>query len=187
MADRPGTLLDHALPDWDVVERHRRVVHAEAAAVWAALLSTPMRDLRVTRGLMRVRTLGRGPSGSRDRTVVDALPPGELARREPTELLLGLVAPTTLRIPTDVHALRPATVEELNRPLPDGWVRVAMDFRLTEVADGTALSTETRVFATGPRARRLFRLYWLPVGPGSGLVRRELLRAVARRAEGTGG
>jgi hypothetical protein len=51
----------------------------------------------------------------------------------------------------------------------------------------TLLETETRVLATGPRAKRAFAAYWLVVRPGSGLIRRELLRAVARRAESAGG
>lgn len=188
MADGTGTLLDQAVPAWDVSERHVRVVRAPVEDVWAALVSTVVGDLPVSRLLMRVRALGRDPLGSRDRPVLAALPPGEVARREPTELLLGLVAPTTLRPPAaGPGSLRPATVAELRRPLPDGWVRIGMDFRLEQRTTGTTLSTETRVLATGPRARRLFRLYWLPVRVGSGLIRRELLRAVARRAEAAGG
>ena len=51
----------------------------------------------------------------------------------------------------------------------------------------TALHTETRVLATGRRARRAFGAYWLVIRGGSGLIRREMLRAVARRAEAAGG
>jgi hypothetical protein len=102
--------------------------------------------------------------------------------------LLGLVAPTSLRVDVrSVAALRPVDVDELNRPLPDGWVRICMDFRLTPVGRSTRLETETRICATGPKAKRRFAAYWLVVGPGSGLIRRELLRAIARRAEATGG
>jgi len=112
------------------------------------------------------------------------LPPGEVARDEGRELLLAMVAPTSLR--TDVRSLdelRAASVAELTRPMPDGWVRIATDFRLDATDGSTLLSTETRVLATGPTARRRFRLYWLGIRGGSGLIRRELLRAVARRAE----
>ena len=143
-----------------------------------------MSDLPVTRVLMRVRTLGRGPAGAGDRRALTALPPSEIDRDEGRELLMGLVAPTSLR--TDfrsLDALRPATVHELVRPLPDGWVRIGMDFRLAAADGATRLSTETRVLATGPVARRRFRLYWLAIRGGSGLIRRELLRAVAQRAE----
>jgi hypothetical protein len=185
MADGSGTLLDQAMPAWDVAEHHQRRVAADFDAVWAALLGTPMSDLPLTRALMRVRTFGRGTQGPPERTVVDSLPPGEITRQAPRELLLGLVAPVRLRFSaTEVPALRAATVADLQRPLPDGWVRIATDFRLVAGGAGTTiLSTDTRVLATGPQARRAFRAYWLAVGWGSGLVRRELLRAVARRAE----
>jgi len=48
---------------------------------------------------------------------------------------------------------------------------------------GTFLSTETRVVATDARTRRAFAAYWLVIRPGSGAIRRELLRVVARRSE----
>jgi hypothetical protein len=189
MADGPGTLLDQAMPAWDVAEHHQRQVAADLDTVWAALLGTPMGDLPVTRALMRVRTFGRGTQGPPERTVVEALPPGEISRQAPRQLLLGLVAPVRLRYSsTDLPVLRAATVAELQRPLPDGWVRIATDFRLVAAGAGiTTLSTDTRVLASGPRAKRAFRAYWLAVGWGSGLVRRELLRAVARWAEASRG
>jgi hypothetical protein len=53
------------------------------------------------------------------------------------------------------------------RPSHEGWVE---------------LRTETRVWCA-PDARRAFRLYWLVVRPGSGLIRRAMLGAIRRRAE----
>jgi hypothetical protein len=85
------------------------------------------------------------------------------------------------------QALRPVDVDDLTRPLPDGWVRIGLDFRLTPVGRATRLETETRVCAMGPKAKRRFAAYWLVIRPVSGLIRRELLRAVARRAEAAGG
>jgi hypothetical protein len=93
----PERLLDAALPRWDRTERHAPVVPAPPDEVWRALHEVSMRDLPVTRRLMRVRTAGRS-KGGRDRLVLDALPSGELARRAPHEPLLGLVAPTSLRV-----------------------------------------------------------------------------------------
>ncbi len=58
-----------------------------------------------------------------------------------------------------------------------------INFVLCPDADGTRLTTETRVLATDARTRARFRLYWLLIRAGSGLTRRDLLHAVARRAE----
>ena len=183
MTPEAGRLIDRAVPRWDFAERHARLVGAPAPLVWGALAEVRVSDLPVSRLLMWVRTLGRRPLDA-DRRMLDALPPGEVARVEGRELLLAMVAPTSLR--TDARPLaelRAASLDELAWPMPDGWVRIATDFHL-EAADGSTLrTTETRVRATGPVARRRFRLYWLVIRGGSGLIRRELLHAVARRAE----
>lgn len=188
MADGPGRLLDQAMPTWDVTEHHERLVAAPVDAVWRAVLEVTVGELPLTGVLMRVRTLGRVPPPAGDRRLVDALPPGEIARREPAELLFGLVSPTSFRRPMSAGPeLQPGSVAELTRPLPDGWVRTGMDVRLQPATGGTRLCTETRVLATGPRARRVFGLYWLGIRAGSAAIRREMLRAIARRAEAAGG
>lgn len=64
-----------------------------------------------------------------------------------------------------------------------GWVKVGLDFVLDPDRAGTRLHTETRVVATDRRTRVLFAAYWLFIRAGSGLLRRDILRAVAHRAE----
>lgn len=64
-----------------------------------------------------------------------------------------------------------------------GWVKVGYDFVLRADGAGTLLSTETRVEATDTRTRVLFGVYWTLIRLGSGLIRRDMLRAVARGAE----
>ena len=59
-----------------------------------------------------------------------------------------------------------------------------MDFNLEETEGGTRLVTETRITATDDQSRRRFGRYWLVVRPGSGLIRGEFLRIIARKAEG---
>ena len=49
--------------------------------------------------------------------------------------------------------------------------------------DGGELTTETRVFLTDARARRSFGAYWLVIRPFSGLIRREWLAGIVRRAD----
>src|SRR5258708_39554500 len=88
---------------------------------------------------------------------------------------------------------RSGTIEQLAGKLrlaerertPTCWVvvggatiRIGMDFVARAADGGSLLSTETRVQAAAPLARRLFRLYWLAIGPFSPLVPRRWLRAV---------
>ena len=77
-------------------------------------------------------------------------------------------------------ALQAAGLRTWSQP---GWIKVAMEFRLQPAAPGTLLSTETRVAATDPRTSRAFAAYWCLIRPGSGAIRREVLKVVARRAE----
>src|SRR6267154_2029114 len=69
--------------------------------------------------------------------------------------------------------------ETTNTP---GFASATMNFRL-EDAGTTActLTTESRVYATDASTRRRFALYWRAIYPGSALIRRMWLRAIARR------
>jgi hypothetical protein len=64
-----------------------------------------------------------------------------------------------------------------------GFVLIATSFELEALGDTTRLSTETRVQPTDATAARAFRPYWWAIRAGSGLIRRDVLHAVRRRAE----
>lgn len=67
----------------------------------------------------------------------------------------------------------------------DGCVKAAWNLRVDAAGeDASEFSTETRIQYFGASARRKFRVYWTLVGPFSGLLRRALLREVARGAAG---
>jgi hypothetical protein len=66
-----------------------------------------------------------------------------------------------------------------------GWVKIAMDIRVDATADGSALTSETRVKATDEAARRAFRAYWTLIRIPSGLIRRIMHDAVAATAHTT--
>jgi hypothetical protein len=74
---------------------------------------------------------------------------------------------------------------ELVLGTPPGPVKIAINFLVEDEGDGwSRVRTETRVFATSPRARRAFAVYWRLIYPGSALIRRMWLDAIGRRAEG---
>jgi hypothetical protein len=65
-----------------------------------------------------------------------------------------------------------------------GYAKVAFSIRADP--DGphrTLVTTETRVATTDPRSRRRFAAYWVLVGPVSALIRRLILRTLARHVE----
>ena len=92
----------------------------------------------------------------------------------------GVMQPWKLTGGAAPPALDAAALRAFAEP---GWVKTGFDLVLEPDGAGTRVTTETRVTATDARTRARFRLYWLFVRAGSGLIRHDMLRAVARRAE----
>jgi hypothetical protein len=173
-------LIDELLPGWDFRSRYARRIAAEPPAVWAALHAVTYRELPLTKLLMSVRTAGRARL---DGPLVESLGMPVLGQAEAREAVLGQVA----RYWTPRPVAGPAasrTPEGFARFAEPGWAKAALSLQLTPLPAGrTLLAAETRVLATDPAARRAFARYWRLIRTGGGLIRLELLRAVARRAE----
>jgi hypothetical protein len=178
--------LDDVLPEPHHRERHRRWVPAAPEVVWERLWTLTMTDLRVTATLFRVRSLPARLSGRAQRTargsgregaLLDRLPiPVQVRHRPVGVVLAGVGQPWKVRGGARAPVLDLEHFVAFREP---GWMKMAMDVRLEPVRGGTEVSTETRVRATDKSTRRRFRIYWGVVRAGSGLVRRDLLRALA--------
>lgn len=171
-------LIDEAMPDCDRREVHRRATAAPEAAVWEAVHELRASELKAMKALMGIRTLGRRVDRS-DRTVLEGFRGMgfRLIAEDPgRELVVGGIG----RFWTPSGGLRKVTDKDQFQSFQEpGYAKVAFNFRLEE----GQLSTETRIAGTDAKARRLFGLYWLLIRPGSGLIRREWLRAIDRRAQ----
>jgi len=178
--------LDDVIPEPQHRTRHTRVVGAPPEVVWDELHQATMSALPLGRTLEALRLLPARLSGRRHpplagRSFFDVTPIPVLFSERPSVVisaglsqawrLLGGPAPPEL----DAAALR-----SWSQP---GWIKVGMEVRLEPTGQGTSLSTETRVVATDARTRRAFAAYWVVIRLGSGAIRRELLRVVARRSE----
>jgi hypothetical protein len=179
--------LDELLPGPDFRERHSRVIAAPPAAVWAALQELRLGDLALSRALMGVRLLPARLAGRSDKRRMVS---GRLLEEGPVPVLAsepgravvaaGVMQPWKLAGGEDPPELDTAALQAFTEP---GWVKVGFDLVLEPAGGTTRLTTETRVTATDPRTRARFRRYWLVIRAGSGLIRRDILRAIARRAE----
>lgn len=104
-----------------------------------------------------------------------------LSEDPPRELVLG-AAGAFWRLSGGLCAVDAASFRD--PPLP-GTARAAWNFHVAPRPGGTCLlTTETRVRCADAASRRRFRAYWLVVRPGSGLIRRLMLRSIRRAAEG---
>lgn len=194
-------LLDELMPQYHVVERHHTLVRAAPSVVYAAVREADLAGGPVTRLLFVLRALPaagigmlRSPRGTlaewRERRAQRGLRLADFERagfrivseRAPEEVVIGLLG----RFWTPRGALRhDVSAETFRAGPPAGQALAGWNFSVHAGPDGlTELRTETRV-RCAPDAWPRFRLYWLIVRPGSGLIRRSMLRAIRRRAEQT--
>jgi hypothetical protein len=193
-------LLDEVLPEFDFRSRHSLRVTAPPESVWWAverydlsrdaslLVRCPLRlrGIPVPRGSIREALGGSGFA--------------VLAERSGEEIVAGSVRlPTfsrSLPLPEETTGRSWAIRERANMEEPadldafkafdrSGWTKAAACIRIERLDDGsTNLVTESRVQCVDDGARRRFALYWTLVNVFSGWIRRDMLRAVARIAEG---
>jgi hypothetical protein len=179
--------LGDVVPRPDHVTRQARWIAAEPDAVWDALQGVRLSGLPVTLTLSAARFLpvvlsGRGSGQLHDRPFLDALPVPLLSSEPPSAVVFGgLLQPWRLRGGESGPELDAAALGAWDEP---GWVKAAMDFRLTPRRGGTELASATRVQATDDASRRAFARYWRLIRPGSNAVRWEVLTAVELRATG---
>lgn len=179
------THLDEFMPVWQFGERHTIRVAAPPARVFEAIRNVRGNEIALFNTLTWIRRGGRRGSESilnagDSAALLDVATRNGfiyLADDAPRELVIGtvVVAP-----PGGRGTLTPQTYKA---QLPPGFALAAMNFVVTPDGPNASLvSTETRVFANSPGARRRFGRYWRMIYPGSALIRRMWLRAVERRA-----
>jgi len=187
---RVESRLDEFAPVWQFNERHTLHVAAPPARVFDAIKRVRADEISLFTTLTWIRRGGRPlPEGilnaGAQKSIIDVATGTtfvRLAEDDPRELVVGtvVVAPPGTR-----GALTP-TIFQTTRP--PGFALATMNFLVTPDESGSIVSTETRVFANSPAARRRFAAYWRLIYPGSAIIRRMWLRAIERRATaGQGG
>jgi hypothetical protein len=180
--------IDEFLPQYHFSEFHEARVQAPPERVWRAIEDVRASEIRFFLLLTTLRGLGHRRAGIDPRAEPPLLALArrggffDLAAEPPRELVLGTVGQFW-----QVRRGRHADVRDseafmaFDRP---GFAKAAIDFRVIDEGAGvTRVTTETRILATDSGAHRRFGLYWRIIYPGSALIRREWLRAIARRAE----
>jgi hypothetical protein len=187
-----NAVLDDVLPVYRHRERHATQIAAAPEPVWGALHAVLSGELRLTRLLTGSRALparlaGRGMPGGglpAGRGFIEAFVERgyrELRVDPPWTLVAGAAGPPwRLRGGETPDVVDLDGLRAFARPR---FVLIATSFELEALGDGTRLSTETRVQPTDAASARAFRPYWWAIRAGSGLIRRDVLHAVRRRAE----
>ena len=188
-------LLDDLLPVYDFNEIHAIVVQAPPSGVFRAIKEVTIGELPFFQLLFGIRILparlaGRkGQPFAREQTLFEwARSTGFtlLAEKTHQELVFGTVGQFWKLL--GGSSPRISSVQEFVAFRYPHYAKAATNFYLKKGLgeDSTQLSTETRIYALDPAARKKFRVYWWFIYPGSVLIRREWLLATKRRAEQKG-
>jgi hypothetical protein len=183
---RVETRLDEFAPVWQFHEVHTMRIDAPPARVYEAIRQVRADEIQLFRTLTWIRRGGRDlpesilNAGNRASLIDVATRSGfiSLADDPPRELAIG----TLIARPPGLRGK--LTPDMFRRTLPPGFTLASMNFVVRPDGTGSVVTTETRVFANSPAARRRFAAYWRAIYPGSALIRRMWLLAIARRAEG---
>jgi hypothetical protein len=183
---RAETRLDEFAPAWQFREFHALRVAAPPQRVFQAIRRVRADEIVLFRTLTWIRRGGRPLPSSilnseASEPLIDvAMRSGFvlLADDDPRELVIG----TVVMAPPETHGT--LTPQVFGTSLPPGFALATMNFLVSaEGPNASLLSTETRVFANSPSARRRFAAYWRIIYPGSAIIRRMWLHAIQRRAE----
>jgi hypothetical protein len=188
-AAKATTRLDDWMPRWQVGEKHALEIAAAPEKVFAAIHAVRADEITLFRTLTAIRRCGQdGPENILN--APDQKPLLDVAT-ETTFLWLDDEAPreivvgTVIAAPPAERAAGNLRAELFRQNLKPGVVLATMNFLVTPSAGGSTVTTETRVYANGAAALRRFGVYWRLIHPGSDLIRRMWLRAIAQRAERT--
>jgi hypothetical protein len=182
-----ATKLDDWMERWQVGEKHTIEVAAPPDKVFAAVRGVRADEITLFKTLTAIRRCGQdGPENILN--APDQKPLLDVAT-ETTFVLLAEDAPREIVVGTVIAA--PASKGEafnlgpelFRRRLEPGTVLATMNFVVEPNANGSNVTTETRVYASSTGALRRFSVYWRLIHPGSDLIRRMWLRAIAQRAE----
>jgi hypothetical protein len=167
--DQPAPLLDDFAPQYQFHEIHRLYIAAPQDRVYKAMKEVTAQEIHFFQLLTTLRRFGRSAPES-ILNAPDHQPILEVALRSGFRLLAEAqgceIVFASIVIPPDTRAAMNFLVEPAGR-------------------NSTLLTTETRVYAPRPAARRRFAAYWRTIYPGSALIRYYWLRAIERRALGT--
>jgi len=189
-----ATLIQELMPEPDVAMKHVRGVHAPPGKVFAALSTVDFGKSRLIALLFALRAIPAllvAPRETVDRLrrrqrqsalTLDRLTKegfGLVAERPGQEIVLGV----TGRFWKASAKLQPAGRELFRAGPAVGDALVAWNFHVEPAPnEHSRLTTETRIKTADVDTLLTVKRYWRMVHPGSALIRRSMLAAIAREA-----
>ena len=179
------TLLDDLMPEYQFFERHSARIHAWRQQVMPAIRQSTFGDMKSLAMLLKIRgvvlRLRDQDNGAflRDKRILDAFAAsGYVLGESEHEIVMAGGANMRAKRPLELR-----TLQEFADYREAGAIKIAYNFTVEDAGGGwSTITAETRVAACDDAARGVAR-YWRLIVPGSGLLRRQWLEAIKRRAE----
>ncbi|MBJ2347759.1 MULTISPECIES: hypothetical protein [Pseudomonas] len=178
-------LIDSYLPAYQFRELHALDVPTDPPSAMAAILAHRPEDVRLFRYAIKLRELpmrllGHSQSHRAGQSASFGLDNFTLLQRNgDAEIAYGLAGKLWKADYGQVFIADAEAFEAFNEP---GNVKLAINFTCQSLQPGlTRVTTQTRVQCIDADALRSFTAYWYLIRPVSGLIRRRMLKAIARR------
>jgi hypothetical protein len=170
-------LQDKFLPQFDFSEKHNTIIAGTPEKIFALVDELDLSKSLIIKILFRLRGLKTKISLKDGLLRQKFIALEEIKNRE---LIMGLIG----QFWKPNGNLKKMNATEFLSFSEPGFLKATWNFELTAQADGkTMLETETRIRCLDEKAYKNFARYWFFIRPFSGLIRKEILRAVRRKAE----
>ena len=166
-------------------ERHHCQVNRPAASVYQAIQQVRSTDIRLFWPMMKLRGIfSEAKRQSFNEPIIkEAQRVGFylLHQQNNQEVLLGLIGQFwKLRSSPPIPISDPTMFNEFQHP---DYAKATLNFFIHPLSDNKVrLSTETRIQLSSKEAHKKFSVYWYCIRLGSGLIRRQWLAAIKRKA-----
>jgi len=182
-AAQRGTRLDEIMPEYQFSEKHSARIHARPEQVMQATRESTFGDMKSLVTLLKIRAAALRIHDSnplQDKRVLDSFSAsGYVSGGSEHEIVMCGGANVRAKRGLEIH-----TLQEFANYREQGAVKMAFDFSVEDMGSGwSTITTETRVLATDNLTRSGMGRYWRLIVPGSGLLRRQWLDGIKKRAE----
>jgi len=172
--------LEKFLPEFQFSEKHSIQISASPSAVSSQIANLNVSDSWIIQALLTLRGIPRRTStGIEEWKKMGFV---VLEHQSDQEIVLGLIG----QFWKVSGKLQRFTAEEFTSFNHPDFAKAVWNFKIIPIGGNQLrLETETKIFCPDPNARKKFGRYWFFIKPFSGLIRKEMLKIIKRKAENT--
>jgi hypothetical protein len=170
-------LQDQFLPEYGMSSKHYILINQTPERIFSLVDQMDFSDSVVIKILYRLRGLTSAMKTKEGLLRQNFI---ELGRESNREMVLGLVG-QFWKLNGNLKRVTPVEFISFQEK---GFLKATWNFSLIPKGENqTLLQTETRVLPFDAQSHRRFSHYWFLIKPFSGMIRKEMLKAIKRKAE----